>query len=176
MKKVNKINQQQLLLELCQAFTVVKNNQEAAQLLADLLSTKELKNIAKRLQIAKLLIKGLTYEKIKEQVGASTHTIARVNFWLQQSGEGYRLVMEKIKGGKDKKTFRKEPPEPFSWSAIKRQYPSYFWPQLLLENIIRNANKRQRKEISNVIKILKKTDQKNVLYKRIDKILKHVSF
>src|SRR3990167_5793031 len=99
-KKLTDKEEHAVLLELCQALVVVRTLYEAAHLLADLLSQQELNMIAKRLKIAKLLLKGMNYEEIQMSLKVSTQTIARVNLWLRESGEGYRLIVEKTKGNK----------------------------------------------------------------------------
>ena len=86
---------QKVLLELCHALVVVKKLEEAANLLIDLFSKQELEMVAKRLKIAKLLVKGYTYEKIRNELKVSQQTIARVNGWLDQSGAGYRLIIQR---------------------------------------------------------------------------------
>ena len=52
---------------------------------------------------------------------------------------------------------------------MKRRYPMYYWPQILLETIIMKANQRQRAEINQA---LEKLDEKNELFERIDTLLK----
>ena len=157
-QNLSKEVKQKVLLELCQAMVVVKKLPDAAKVLGDLLSEQELQMIAKRLQIAKLLLQKKTYEEIKKEIKVSQHTIARVNIWLQQGGEGFRMVAEQ---GFD---FNVPQWKPWagagdmadSWGAIKRKMPMYFWPQLVLEEIVRSANNRQRTKLLGTLKILGK--------------------
>ncbi len=180
LKKLTKEKQQKLLLELCQALSVVKDIKEAAHLLGDLLSPQEIEMIAKRLQIAKLLIKGLTYNDIDKELTVSPTTISRVNAWLQQSGEGYRIVIERSKNNKELKDLTLLDQEKIntdydkmSWEGVKRRYPSYFWPQLLLEEVLNSASSRQKKKLKDVLGVVARADKKNDLYKRLNIILKN---
>ncbi len=45
----------------------------------------------------------------------------------------------------------------------------YYWPQIVLEEIIKNSNKKQKQQIRSVLGQMK---QKTQLYQNIDKILK----
>lgn len=163
-------DQQKLLLELCHALVVVKRPEEAANLLIDLFSKQEIEMVAKRLKIAKLLIQEKTYSQIGGELKVSPQTISRVNVWLGQSGVGYRLVIERAKDvvvpayrSIDKSS---------DWKKIQRRYPMYFWPQILLEEVVRNANNRQRTKLLNTLKVLRKSGEKNKVFGQIEKALK----
>jgi len=84
-----------------------------------------------------------------------------VNVWLNQSGEGYRLVLNR--------TSRiKEPRKPV-WTGLKRKYPMYYWPEILLKEIIYSANKKQKDKLK---LLLDKLDEKNELIKELDEMLR----
>ncbi|MEK7508242.1 MAG: hypothetical protein AAB568_00080, partial [Patescibacteria group bacterium] len=100
----------------------------------------------------------------------SPQTIARVNAWLGQSGVGYRLVIER---SKDVTVPAYKGVEMTSdWAKIKRRYPMYFWPQLLLEDIVRGANNHQRQKLLNTLRVLKKSGQKNKLFNQLTTAIK----
>lgn len=102
--KLTKKERQNLLIALCEALISVRKKEEAAQFLADLLSPQELEMLAKRLEIARLLIDGDTYDAIRGKLKVSHNTIARVNAWLTLSGSGFRLVIERTRN-KGKKIY-----------------------------------------------------------------------
>ncbi len=161
-QKLDKTIRQKALLELCHAIVIVKKLPEAARVLGDLLSEQEVDMVAKRLQIAKLLLQQKTYADIRKALKVSQPTIARVNLWLQQGGAGYRMVV--AGQGKefkipDERPVAYTPDEFYSWSYIKRKLPLYFWPQILLEEIVKSASARQRKKILDTLKILRKSGQ-----------------
>ena len=158
-QKLNTEKKQEVLLELCQALAMVTSLPEVAKVLGDLLSDQEIQMIGKRLQIAKRLLFGAKYTDIKEELRVSQPTIARINLWLQQSGEGFRLL---IKRGMGKQKIKIPAWKPFpeahgEWAQLKRRYPLYFWPRLLIEELIRGANNRQRKRLLTTLSILKKS-------------------
>ena len=156
-QNLSKEVRQKVLLELCQAMVIVKKLPDAAKVLSDLLSEQELQMIAKRLQIGKLLLQKKTYIQIKNELRVSQHTIARVNIWLQQGGAGFRMVVEQ---GKDM-TIPAWKPWPGAgsmsdgWDNIKRRFPMHFWPQILLEDIVRSASNKQRVKLLNTLKVLR---------------------
>ncbi len=171
MRKYSKISnkeREELLEELCEAISVLKNSQEIMNFITDLLTRQELIMLAKRIKIAKFLIEGKEYRDIENLLGVGQGTIAKVNQWLSESGEGFRLVAERTK---------KEKPKPASswdlavedWRKFRRRHPLMFWPQLLIEDIIKTMNKKQKDKVRQVIK---KLDRKSSIYKQIDKILR----
>jgi len=171
MKKYFRISnkeREELLEEFCKALSVLKNPQEVMNFLTDLLTREELIMLARRIKIAKLLIEGKDYREIEGLLKVGTPTIARVNRWLSEGGEGFRLIAER--------TEKEKPKAPSSWNyamqdwrKFRRRYPLMFWPQLLIEDIIKAMNRRQREKVRNAIE---KLDRKSQLYKQINRILK----
>ncbi|OGH19980.1 MAG: hypothetical protein A3D74_03740 [Candidatus Levybacteria bacterium RIFCSPHIGHO2_02_FULL_37_13] len=164
--KLTKKERQELLIALCEALTSIHKKEEAAQFLADLLSPQELEMLAKRLEIARLLIKGNTYDAIRKILKVSHNTIARVNAWLSLSGSGFRLVIERTK--RKEKNYGQnieEKYDPYSWYNIKRRYSMYFLPELLIEEIIKRSNERERKKLES---ILSSIEGKPEVFKNVD--------
>lgn len=165
--KLSKKERQGLLIALCEALATVKKRDEAAQFLTDLLSPQELEMLAKRLAIAKYLIDGKTYQFISEILKVSHNTIARVNAWLTLSGSGFRLVIERTKS-KPQKDLGKEFEEkydPYSWQNIKKRYSLYFWPQLLIDEIIKKSNEKEKQKLYS---ILSSIEGKQEMLKEVD--------
>jgi len=167
--KLSKEEQEKLIIGLCRALSLLRDPIEAAQFLKDILSAQEAEMLAKRLKVAELLVAGLTYVEISKDLKVSSATIAKVYEWLKLSGDGYRLVLERMPK-KERKTEDSldEKFDPFSWRNVKRRFPLYFWPQLLLENIIKSAKEKDKKKFR---EILDKMDKKSALYKQINKAL-----
>jgi TrpR-related protein YerC/YecD len=83
---------------LFEAILTLTSVEECYRLFEDLVTVSELKALAQRLAVAKMLDAGLTYEDIVEATGASTATISRVKKCLNYGADGYRLILERIKG------------------------------------------------------------------------------
>ena len=119
--------------------------------------------LARRLQIAELLMSGNTYMQIREETKASPGTIARVQTWLDLYGSGYRAVVKRMSKDKSDKS---DPHAPFA--QLKRRYPAYFWPQLLLEELVKTADRREKERLLKVVEQLK---DKTALSKQLMKLL-----
>lgn len=91
-----KVNQDTDLKSLFQAIAVLKTSEECARFLEDLCTRAELKAMAERWEVARLVAKGESYRKVSEATGASTTTVTRVAQWLNYGKGGYRLVLERI--------------------------------------------------------------------------------
>ena len=63
---------------------------------------KEISDMAQRLQAAKLLLDGATYEQIVKAVEISTATISRINRCIQYGSGGYRDTIEKVRAQAEK--------------------------------------------------------------------------
>lgn len=79
------------------AISRLKSPNEAELFFRDLLSHTERKMLTKRLQIARMLLEKESYAKIAKKLHVTDITIAKVNNWLNTFGDGYRLVIEKLK-------------------------------------------------------------------------------
>jgi len=91
-------------------------------------------------------------------------TIARVQTWMQIYGEGYRTVLERVSRKKYDPT-----KDVSDWKKVKRRYPLYFWPELLLDEIIKSSNKKQKQKL---LAVLAKQKEKTGLSKELEHILK----
>lgn len=168
--KLSKKEQEALILEFCRAIAEMKTLEEAANFIKDLLSKQEAEMLAKRIAIARMLIDGKSYQQINSLLKASYGTIARISHWLATSGEGYRLIVKRVKPEKFKDP-TEELLKPFSWNSMKHRYPSYFWPEILIEEIVKTASKKQKERFSN---ILNKFENKNEIFANLKPVLKEV--
>jgi len=82
--------------ELFSAFLKLETADEARRFLRDLLTEAEIKEFANRWKVVRLLDKKMPYEKITEQTGMSSTTIARIQKWLTGKFGGYKLMLKKM--------------------------------------------------------------------------------
>ena len=82
---------------LFRAMLALETEQECAAFLEDLMTQREIADIAQRLLVAKMLSEQAVYTKIVEETGASTATISRVNRSYLYGAGGYAKVLDKIK-------------------------------------------------------------------------------
>ena len=81
---------------LFQAILSLENIEECYRFFEDLATVPEIKSLAQRLQVAKMLMQNETYTLISKTTGASTATISRVKNALFYGEDGYKLVIERL--------------------------------------------------------------------------------
>jgi TrpR-related protein YerC/YecD len=81
--------------DLATAVASLRDRDEALRFLRDLCTVNELRAMAERWEVARLLDAGVSYHDISERTGASSATISRVNQWLRYGRDGYRLVLDR---------------------------------------------------------------------------------
>lgn len=82
---------------LVEALLSLENQDDAYRLLDDLCTISEIKALAQRLQVARMLAKDVTYNTIAASTGASTATISRVKRCLNYGADGYQRVLQRLK-------------------------------------------------------------------------------
>lgn len=82
---------------LFEAILMLETTEECYNFFEDICTISELKSLAQRLEVARMLDDGRTYTEICERTGASTATISRVNRCLNYGADGYKTVLQKIK-------------------------------------------------------------------------------
>lgn len=80
--------------ELIRLLVNVNDEQAVSEILLDLFTLREIRDLASRLQVAKMLTSGLSYSEIEKQTGVSATTIARVSKCLTQGSGGYEKALE----------------------------------------------------------------------------------
>ena len=82
---------------LFDAILSLETREECYDFFEDLCSVTEISDMAQRLEAAKLLLDGSTYEQIVKTVEISTATISRINRCIQYGTGGYRQTIEKVR-------------------------------------------------------------------------------
>ena len=81
---------------LIEAFVSIRDSDDIAFFLRDLLTSAELDEFANRLEIAKKLLTGISYVQIAKETKVSTTTVTRVAHWLFKGCGGYWKVLKKV--------------------------------------------------------------------------------
>ncbi len=146
-KNLDEKERKKLLDELWTTIALLETRQEVKNFFKDLLSETEAVMLARRLQIAKLLLQGWTYENISTKLKTSYVTIGSVQRWLQGGFGGYANLLPRLKKEIErqeklyKKRQKSKTPCTFEW--IKRKYPLHF----LLFNLVDWAEFRPPKKL-----------------------------
>jgi TrpR-related protein YerC/YecD len=82
--------------ELFEAILLLKNKEECYRFFQDIATISEIKALAQRLEVAKLLEENVTYTTIAHKTGASTATISRVKRCLYFGADGYQLILKRL--------------------------------------------------------------------------------
>jgi TrpR-related protein YerC/YecD len=88
----------ELAADLCRALLAPETVEEMTRLLADLCTPAEVRTLAERWHVARLLEQGgLSYREIHDATGVSTTTIVRVaRFLRQEPHQAYRMVIARV--------------------------------------------------------------------------------
>ena len=74
---------------------------EAERFFRDLCTFGELRDMAQRWAVVRMLDQGLHYAEISQRTGASTATITRIASWLHHGEGGYRLMLDRRGAGRN---------------------------------------------------------------------------
>lgn len=85
---------------LIRALLSLENERECDAFLEDLLTKKEISDMAQRILVARRLSEHVVYNKIVEETGASTATISRVKRCYDHGTGGYAMVLDRVRPGR----------------------------------------------------------------------------
>lgn len=81
---------------LFKAVLSLNSEQECYDFFEDICTVAEIKSLAQRLHVARMLREKKTYTEICDTTGVSTATISRVNRSLEYGADGYKLVLDRM--------------------------------------------------------------------------------
>jgi TrpR-related protein YerC/YecD len=81
---------------LFKAILSLDDADEAERFFRDLCTLNELRDMAQRWAVVRMLDSGMHYAEISRTTGASTATITRIASWLNHGEGGYRTMLEKL--------------------------------------------------------------------------------
>lgn len=82
---------------LFDAILTLKDKEACYRLFEDLCTIKEIKDMALRLKVAKMLYDKVPYQIISKETNASSATISRVSKALMYGAEGYHQTIKALK-------------------------------------------------------------------------------
>ena len=99
MPRSERINQEHID-ELARAMASLESEAECLAFLRDLCTMRELIQLSQRLQVAKRLLAGETYDAIQARLPVSSTTITRISTALHYGAGGYRSVLRRLEEGR----------------------------------------------------------------------------
>lgn len=88
--------------DLFNAILKLETVDECYELFEDLCTVLEIKSLAQRFQVAKMLAGKHVYSDIVAETGASTATISRVNRCINYGSGGYSMIFKRLKDDEEK--------------------------------------------------------------------------
>jgi TrpR-related protein YerC/YecD len=88
--------QTQDIRDLFDAILGLESTNDAAAFLRDLCTLGELRDMAQRWAVVRMLDAGLHYAEISHRTGASTATVTRIASWLHHGQGGYRAAIDRL--------------------------------------------------------------------------------
>jgi TrpR-related protein YerC/YecD len=86
---------------LFEAVLLLKDKEECYRFFEDIATIAEIKALAQRLEVAKMLQRNDTYTTIFDVTGVSTATISRVKRCLNFGADGYQLILKRLQKQND---------------------------------------------------------------------------
>ncbi len=81
---------------LLDALVLLDDAAGAYALLQDLCTPREIEDLSRRLQVARMLDAGANYERIQAKTGVSSTTVSRVSKCLTYGPGGYRQTLDRL--------------------------------------------------------------------------------
>jgi len=98
----------QITSDLFEVITDAKTKKETVGFLMGLLSASEILMLARRVQIAQLLLDDMSYREISKKIHVSESTVASVARWLyDEENKIFKAKIEKLKKG-NRKSIKKQ--------------------------------------------------------------------
>lgn len=104
--QIDKNERRRIVGELLDVVTGIKSRNEMFELLFRLMTPSEVIMLARRLQIAKMIIGDFGYEVIQKKLHVSHRTIADVEGWIRENEQRAELIRNRLKAIEKPKNFR----------------------------------------------------------------------
>lgn len=94
---MNKIIRKEHYMKMYEAILSLESVEEVMKFFEDLCTVSEIQAMEQRYEVAECLNKGMIYNDILAETGASSATISRVNRSLQYGAGGYEIAFDRLK-------------------------------------------------------------------------------
>ena len=90
--------------QLFEAILMLESKEECYNFFQDIATIGEIKALGQRLEVARMLKQGFTYDHIVSETGVSTATISRVKRSLEYGEDGYNLILSRLEENENRST------------------------------------------------------------------------
>jgi TrpR-related protein YerC/YecD len=133
--ELNEFQKKKYLGEFYDMISILRTRDEAKNFFKDLLTLSEVVMISRRIQIAKMLLSGKSYEEIRKELRVGSNTVNQVEKWVNNGFGGYKEIIKRYSKKKALEIKKEVGDTPFSLNHIRRKYPLHF---LLLNLLSKN--------------------------------------
>lgn len=84
---------------LFRSILALESVEECYQYFEDLCTCKEVRDFGQRLEVARMLAGGCSYQQVSEATGVSSATVGRVKRCLDYGTGGYRIILSRLGEG-----------------------------------------------------------------------------
>lgn len=143
LKLIDSSSKMKYLDLLWTSISQLETREETKRFFKDLLSESEAIMLARRIEIAKRLIGGESYDIIAQDLKVGKDTIGRVQRWLVSGFGGYEKAVNGFKKEVDRrfsKSSKMTKNAPYSFNWIKQKYPLHF----LLFNLLSSGKSSKK--------------------------------
>ena len=85
--------------EFFRSILLLEDLEQCYKYFEDVCTVKEVQTIAQRLEVAKALAQGESYQQVSEKTGASSATVGRVKRCLEYGAGGYDMMLKRLENG-----------------------------------------------------------------------------
>ncbi len=128
--EIDKNEKKEAISDFIEAVERIKTREEIVNFLFGLLTPSEILMLARRIQIANLIIEDKSYYEIMEKLKASSHNIHRIDRWLNNCDEKTSKWLKSVV----KKKWKKKNDTAYAYKNLLDRYPAHrFWSELFGE-------------------------------------------
>lgn len=98
---VNRKEKQRIEDELFEIISKLKTKQEVFDFMIELFTESETLMIGRRIQVAKMILQGFSYDEIKSKMKVGFQTISKIEHWLRNDEKRTEFIKGKIKKAKN---------------------------------------------------------------------------
>jgi len=126
---IDKKEKQKIVGELLEIIAMLRSREEVFGFMIGLLTPSEVLMVARRIQIAKMLLKDEGYDVIRKKLKVSFQTINKVEHWLRSDDNKLAIISDKIK--KIEESNKKKTGREYSGSLLDKYAKHKFIKNLL---------------------------------------------
>jgi uncharacterized protein YerC len=129
-RKADELSKEERMQTLDMLYTTIahiKGREDMKLFLRDLLTESERIMLGRRIQIARLLLAGISQAEVMERLHVGPNTVWRVEKWLNDQFPGYEKALAGLEKEMDKRALARERKDnPFGYATLKKKYPLHF--------------------------------------------------